>query len=194
MKKVMNSLGPGAHRLIRLLYLAVILVLAVFAFRTWQQLEALRSVPVVLPSFWFHVSGEPTQLRIMVNGTWLDPSPAPQPAGGLTKGRLQTSTIECSQARMQCLESVAAVEVMQKSFLEAHARAYEIEVWNEREVITRPLQVDKCRMQVIVLNPVDKTAEARVTLPSDKSPELCPGIAPGIKLEDGSKLLERMKS
>lgn len=194
MKKVMKSLGPLGHRLIRLLYLAVILVLAVFAFRTWQQLQALRSSPVVLPNFWFHITGEPTQLRVMVNGTWLDPTPAAKSPGGAVSGRLQTSAIDCSQARMQCLESVAVVEVMQKSFLEAHARAYEIESWNEREIITRPVQIDKCRMQVIALNHVDKVVEARVTLPSDKTAESCPGVAPSLKLEDGSKLLERIKS
>lgn len=194
MKKVLNSLGPGAHRLIRLLYLGIIIVLAIFAFRTWQQLQALRSAPVVLPNFWFHLSGEPTQQRIMANGTWLDPTPASRTPSGAVQSRLQTSAIECNQSRMQCLESVAVVEVMQKSFLEAQARAYEIESWNEREIVTRPLQVDKCRVQVIVLNHVDKAVEARVTLPGDKTPELCPGVAASMKLEDGSKLIDRLKS
>ena len=40
------QLGTGDLR-----SLVVILVLAVFAFRTWQQLQALRSSPVVLPVY-----------------------------------------------------------------------------------------------------------------------------------------------
>lgn len=192
MKKILGSWGAGAHRLIRMLYLAVIIVLAIFAFRTWQQLQALRTAPVALPNFWFHLSGEPTQLKLSANGTWIEAGLAPG-ASAPAKGRLQTSAIECSQIRMQCLESVAVVEVMQKSFLEAHARAYDIERWTEQDVVTRPLQVDKCRMQVIVLNRVDKTVTAQVTLPADKSAELCPGVPASLRLEDGSKLLERIK-
>lgn len=193
MKKILDSWGKGAHRLIRMVYLAVIIVLAIFAFRTWQQLQALRSAPVALPNFWFHVTGEPSQLRLLANGTWLESGPA-RPASGPVTGRLQTSAIECTKARMQCLESVALVEVMQKSFLEAQARAYEIERWNEQEIVTRPLQVDKCRVQVIALNLVDKSVSAQLSLPSDKTADLCPGVPATLKLEDGSKLLERIKS
>lgn len=191
MKTILGSWGEAAHRLVRVLYVAVIIVLAIFAYRTWQQLQTLRTVPVALPNFWFHLTGEPTQLKITANGTWLQAGAAQTPAA---KSRLQTSAIECSQTRMYCLESVAVVEVMQKSFLEAYVRTYDIEQWNEREVITRPLQVDKCRMQVIVLNLVDKTVTAQVTLPADKSAELCPGLPTDLRLEDGSKLLEQMKS
>jgi hypothetical protein len=192
MKKVLKSLGPGAHRLIRFAYLAVIAVLAIFAFRTWQELQALRTAPVALPNFWFNVAGEPGQQRINANGTWLAPSTTSK---GPAAVRLQTSTIECSQARMQCLESVALVDnMMNKSFMEAQTRAYDVEQWNEREVVTRAVQVDKCRVQAITLSLSDKSVSAQVTLPSDKTAEACPGVPAALRLEDGSKLLERVKS
>jgi hypothetical protein len=191
MKKILSSLGPGAHRLIRMLYLVIIVVLAIFAFRTWQQLQALRNVPVALPNFWFHVTGEPGQLRITGNGTWLEPT-APAKQAATANGRLQTSAIECNQARMQCLESVAVVEVMQKSFMEAHARIYDIEQWNANDVVTRAVQIDKCRMQVITLNIAEKSITAQVALPSDRTADMCKGVPASLKLEDGSKLLERV--
>ncbi len=194
MGKSRRKFGPLMHKVIRIAYVLVILVLGIFAFRTWQQLQTLRSAPVALPNFWFHLTGEPGRLRIQANGTWLGPGAGPAaatPASGKFD-RLQTSSLECNQARMQCLESTAVVEVMQRAFLESIPRAYDVETWNEQSVITKPAILDKCRLQAITLNIADKTVTANISLLPDKTAADCKGATGKVNLEDGSKLLAQV--
>lgn len=194
MGKSRGKAGPLLHKVIRIAYVLVILVLGVFAFRTWQQLQSLRSEPVALPNFWLHVTGEPGRLRIQANGTWRATGAvaAPTvPASGKFD-RLQTSSFECIQARMLCLESTAVVEVMQRPFLESIPRAYEIESWTEQSVITRPAVLDKCRMQAIGINLAEKTVTAEISLLPDKTAADCKDATGKVNLEDGSKLLTQV--
>lgn len=184
MKQVLKSLNGPLRNLVRAGYLLIIIVLAVFGWRTWTQLQSLRNVPVVLPNYWFYLAESQGQPLIQTNGTWIN---ATAPAGD----RLQTSTIECSKARMQCVESAAVVTVMERSFLEAVARFYEIETWGELEVTTKPVTLDKCRTQTIRLVIPDKQVYATTALAPEAIADNCKNAAQQLKLDDGNKLLQK---
>ena len=176
-----KKLNPLQTRFIRTVYVVVILMLAAFGYHTWKQLQGLRNLPVVLPNFWFYVAQSMDKPVIQANGTWIVTE------GPQHRDRVQTSTIECQQVRMQCIESTAAVLVGAGSFLESIARTHEVEVWNEKEVITKPLTTD-CSAHVLTLNIPEKTVTAAVTLRQGKTE--CKDAPRTLKLDNGSKVRE----
>jgi len=176
-----KKLNRQQARLIRTVYVVVILLLVGFGYHTWKQLQGLRSLPVVLPNFWFYVAQSMDKPVIQTNGTWIVTE------GPQQRDRVQTSTIECQQARMQCIESTAVVLVGAGSFLESIPRTHEIEVWNEKEVITKPLTTD-CSAHILTLNIPEKTVTAAVTLREGKTE--CKDAPRKLKLDDGKKVRE----
>lgn len=185
MKQILKSLNGPLRNIVRAGYLLIIIVLAVFGWRTWTQLQSLRSVPVALPNYWFYLAESQGQPLIQANGTWVS-LPAVAPGD-----RLQTSTIECSKARMQCVESAAVVTVMERSFLEAVARFYEIETWGDLEITTRPMILDKCRTQTLRLVVPDKQVFATTALAPEAIADNCKDAAKQLKLDDGNKLVQK---
>jgi hypothetical protein len=179
---ILRVLNPFQRNFIRIVYVLVILVLAGFGVHTWRQLQSLRTAPVALPNFWFYVVGEPGRMTIQTHGTWLVTDGPP------LRDRLQTSTLECHQARMQCMASTAVVSMHGGSFLESFPRNYEIETWNEREIITKPVMTD-CSSHVVTLNLVDRGVSAVTSLLPDKSD--CKEVARKLKLDNGSKAREQ---
>lgn len=185
MKQALKAMSGSLRNAIRAGYVVVILVLAVFGLRSWQQLQSLRNVPVALPNFWFYVAETQGQPLVQANGTWISQT------AGAPQDRLQTSTIECSKARMQCVESSAVVTVMERSFLEALARFHDIEAWGDLEITTRPLQIDKCRTQTLRLSVADKQVFASTALAPDALADACKHAVQQFKLDDGSKLIQK---
>ncbi|MBL8515635.1 MAG: hypothetical protein JNM76_01595 [Betaproteobacteria bacterium] len=178
-KKLLDT-HPLIRRVIRIFYVSVILVLGVFAWRTWDELHTLRRVPVALPNFWFYVGETQGKPLIQTNGTWLTVE-GPQP-----RDQLQTATLECWQFRMQCVESVALVNMRIGSFLESVPRIHDIETWNEREIVTKPLATD-CSSQVVTFNIPEKTVTSVTKLLSDRGE--CKTPARTERLGDGVKAM-----
>lgn len=185
MKTVFKAMSGTLRNGIRAGYLLVIILLAIFGWRTWQQLQTLRSVPVALPNYWFYMAESQGQPLVQANGTWIDES------ASLKADHLQTSTFECSKARMQCVESAAVVTVMEQSFLEAMARFYDIESWTDQDIVTRPVQVDKCRVQTVRFVLAEKKVLAKTSLAPDASEQNCRHPAHQLRLDDGNKLLNK---
>jgi hypothetical protein len=185
MKQVLKAMNGSLRTAIRAGYVVVILLLAAFGWRSWQQLQTLRNVPVALPNFWFYVAETQGQPLVQANGTWISQT------AGAPQDRLQTSNIECSKARMQCVESAAVVTVMERSFLEAVARFHDIESWGDLEIITRPLVIDKCRVQTLRLMIADKQVFASTALAPDAVADLCKTAVQQFKLDDGNKLIQK---
>jgi hypothetical protein len=51
MISILGRLNPQVQRVIRIAYLLTIVVLGVFAYMTYRQLQAARNVPVALPNY-----------------------------------------------------------------------------------------------------------------------------------------------
>ena len=156
-RAVTRSLG----RYIRLAEIAIVGVLSVFAFLTWQELSALRKAPVVLPSYAFETANDPSQGQTIVSrGTWVA-------SGGRTEP-MQTVTIECRKARMECVESSAAVVfIRDRGLLESKQTTFEVEKWSDTEVLTKPA-VDRCASRVLVLDLQEKKTVNRISASEEK--------------------------
>jgi hypothetical protein len=148
-------------RYIRFAEIAVIGVLAIFALVTWRELTALRKAPVVLPSYVFETSNDAGQGPMIVSrGTWIT-------SGGRVEP-MQTVTIECRKARMECVESAAAVVFIGgRGLLESKQTTFEISHWNNAEIVTKP-SVDRCGTRVLVLDQAEKKTMTRVSASQEK--------------------------
>lgn len=174
-----SKLDGGQRRLIRTVYLVLIVFLAGFAFFTYRQLQAVRNSPVHLPNYWFYIVDTPGKgSLIQANGSWVVTE------GAAPAGQLQTSTIECQQAKMMCMESTAVVSVREGSFLESFPRAYEIESWTDKEVLTKP-STTECSAYTLRIDLVERTAYTVVTgVPGISE---CKDRPRKLKLDNGSK-------
>src|SRR5665647_1436781 len=115
-----TGLGSRADKLIRFAYITVMAVLAVFALLTYQELQKQRSAPVTLPRYAFFIVNNPEKASLVqVFGTWY-PTNGPTPTE-----TLQTTTIECRKARLQCVESMAAVSVNEHGFLDSTSTVFD---------------------------------------------------------------------
>lgn len=148
-------------RYIRFAEIAVVGVLALFTFLTWQELSALRKAPVVLPNYVFEPATDPAQGPTIVSrGTWIASQGRTEP--------MQTVTIECRKARMECVESAAAVVfVRDRGLLESKQTIFEVEKWTDAEVVSKP-SVDRCASRVLVLDMTSKKTLNRVSASEEK--------------------------
>ena len=152
-----RSLG----RYIRFAEIAIVGVLSIFAFLTWQELSALRKAPVALPSYVFEPTSDPEHGAMIVSrGTWIATTGRAEP--------MQTVTIECRKARMECVESAAAVVFIgERGLLESKQTIFEVEKWSDAEVVTKP-SVDRCGSRVLVLDIASRKALNRVSASQEK--------------------------
>lgn len=148
-------------RYIRFAEIAVVGVLAVFAFLTWQELSSLRKAPVVLPSYVFEPTNDSVNgLSIVSRGTWIANAGRGEP--------MQTVTIECRKARMECVESAAAVVFIgERGLLESKQTTFEVDKWTDAEVVTKPF-VERCGSRTLVLDVRNQKAVNRVSASEEK--------------------------
>src|SRR3989338_7899832 len=100
------KLRSRADKAIRFAYVAVVAVLAVFALLTYRELLRQRSAPVILPHYAFYIVNNPeTASVVRAIGTWYVAE------GPTSAETLETTTIECRKAPLQCVESTAAVSM-----------------------------------------------------------------------------------
>jgi hypothetical protein len=154
---VTRSMG----RYIRWAEIAVVGVLSLFALLTWLELSALRKAPVVLPSYVFERTADPAGAVIIASrGTWV--------ADGGRAEPMQTVTIECRKARMECVESAAAVVfVSGRGLLESKQTSFEVEKWTDAEVVTKP-SVDRCASRVLIMSVEEQKTVSRVSASEEK--------------------------
>lgn len=141
------------HRLVRYAEILLVGTLAIFALATYRELSLLRQVPVFLPSYVFEVSGGPDTV-VQTRGTWIALEGGPEP--------LLTTTIECRKARLECVESAAAVVfVSGKGLLESSQTTFEIETWTDHEVVSKPA-MGPCSTRTLRLDLAQRRASSRV--------------------------------
>jgi len=142
-------------KIVRYTEIAVVAVLLVFAILTYHELNSLRQSPVVLPKYEFEITGGADPSGVVVTrGTWIGEKGIPEP--------LQTTSIECRYATMHCVESTAAVTVMDgKGLLEANSAQFDVDHWNAQEIVAKP-QHDRCRTRSLVVEISEKRAKSHV--------------------------------
>jgi len=146
---------PQLRKIVRYTEIIVVLVLLVFAIRTYRELKTLQAVPVILPSYWFNAgtAADPTG-RVQARGSWVSKQGMPE--------FLHTTTIECNKARMQCVESSAVVSVSEGGFLESVQTVFDVDIWSDAEIVTKP-DMQPCSTRLLTLNIIDKQAQSMVT-------------------------------
>ena len=158
MISIFNDMNPAMRRLVRLGYLVLIVALGGYAAITYRQLQALRSVPVVLPNYGFYIVDIPVKAALVqARGSWVG-------SGGPTAaGTLQTTTLECNRSKMLCVDSTATVAVKEGSYMEATPTLYEVEQWTDQEVVTKALARD-CAQYLLRVRLADRSATTEVSL------------------------------
>ena len=149
------------HRTVRIVEVVVVGVLGVFAWLTWRELGQLRRFPVSLPSYEFELSDDDESGRVVkTRGTWITERGVPE--------QLLTIAIECRKAKMECIESAAKVVfVSGRGLLESQQTLFEVDRWNDAEVVTRPSQ-GPCATRQLVLNLKEKRATTRISPSAEK--------------------------
>ena len=119
MNRALIRFAFRANKALRFAYVAVVVVLAVFALLTYQELQSQRSAPVILPHYAFYILDNPERASVVqALGTWYV-------AGGSAFAQTQqTSSIECRKARLQCVESTAVVSVLRAAAELERARLF----------------------------------------------------------------------
>lgn len=164
---------------VRTAYVAVVTGLAVFALMTYQELQRLRSAPVILPRYAFYVVNNPEKTSaVQIIGTWYVAN-GPTPAE-----TLQTTTIECRKARMQCAESTAVVSMSEKGFLDSISTLFDVERWTDEEIVTKP-EKGRCTTRVITIDLVDRLARSVIAAIPDA--DGCKEQPRTLKLDSGTK-------
>jgi hypothetical protein len=173
------EIGPGAEKIIRYAYAAVLVVLAVFALLTYQELQRQRSAPVILPHYAFFIADNPEKAGVVqAIGTWYVADGA-----GPTQ-TLQTTTIECRKTRLQCVESTAVVSVSEHGFLDSKSTVFEVERWTDDEIVTKP-EKGQCTTRVINMDLVNRLASSVIAAIPDAGK--CKEQPSTLKLESGEK-------
>lgn len=179
MISIFNDMNPGARRLVRLGYLMLIIGLGGYAAITYRQLQALRSVPVVLPNYGFYIVDIPTKASLVqARGSWVANGAAASP------GTLQTTTLECNRSKMLCVDSTATVAVKEGAYMEATPTLYEVEQWTDQEVVTKSVTRD-CSQYLLRVSLAERSATTEVSLlPGQAS---CKDPPRKLKLDSGIK-------
>ena len=143
------------HRAVRIAEVTVIVVLGGFAALTYRELSALRKAPVNLPSYQFEIGGDSEPTRVVnTRGTWINERGAPE--------QLVTTTIECRKARMECIESAAQVVfVSGQGLLESTQTGFEVALWSEQAIVTKPTQ-GRCATRQLLLDLKARKAQSKV--------------------------------
>lgn len=148
------------HRVVRIAEIAVVVVLAGFAALTYRELSSLRKAPVSLPSYQFELADAEGGKTLSTRGTWITERGAPE--------ELRTTTIECRKARMECTESDAKVVfVSGQGLLESSQTTYEVAVWSDDSVVTKPVQ-GKCATRQLMLDVRNRKAMSKVGASEEK--------------------------
>ena len=148
-------------RVIRYVEILTVSVLAIFAVLTYRELSALRKVPVALPQYEFDAAEDPQKGSIVRSrGTWIADLGPPEP--------LQTTTIECRKASMQCMESAATVVfVGDRGVLESVQTVYDVDRWTDGEVVSKPT-IGRCTTRTLVLDLVNKRTRSRISAAEER--------------------------
>ena len=179
MKTRSIKFGSRAHKVIRLAYVVVIAVLAVFALLTYRELQRQRRAPVILPGYGFYIVDKPEKASVVhAHGTWYVAN-GPAPAENL-----QTTTIECWKARLQCVESTSVVSVSEQGFLDSIPAVFEVERWTDDEIVTKP-ESGRCTTRIISLDLVKRLASSVIVAIPDA--EKCKEQPRTLNLESGAK-------
>lgn len=149
------------HKLVRIGEAGIIVILGGFAFLTYRELTTLRKLPVSLPSYQFEATGDPNGDRVVsTRGTWITDRGVPE--------RLLTTTIECRKTRMECTESEARVVfVSGQGLLESEQTGYQVERWNESEIVTKATP-GKCATRQLMLDLKEQRASTKVSASEEK--------------------------
>lgn len=179
MRKASKKSASRADMALRLAYVAVVAGLAVFALLTYRELQRQRSAPVILPQYSFYTVDDPEKGReVKAFGTWYV---ADGPT--LTKS-LQTTTIECRKAILQCVESTAVVSVGEKGFLDTTSTVFEVERWTDDEIVTKPVK-GRCTTRIISMDLVNRLPSSVIA--AIPNAEKCAEQPRILKLESGAK-------
>ena len=151
------------HRAVRMVEIAAVAVLSIFALMTYLELSSLRKAPVVLPNYQFELLGNGS---IATRGTWVSDKGPPEP--------LVTTTIECHKARMECIESAAMVVfVSGKGLLESQHTVFPVDRWTETDVVTKAV-AGRCFERKLLFDLKEKRASSQATASEEKG--LCKDI------------------
>ncbi len=171
--------GVRIEKAVRFAYVSIVAVLSLFALLTYQELQRLRNAPVMLPRYAFYVVDNPEKASVVqAVGTWYV-------SGGLARAEtLQTTTIECTKARMQCAESTAAVSVREKGLLDSISTVLDVARWTDDEIVTKP-EKGRCTTRIITIDLVNHQASSVVAAIADA--EKCNEQPRTLRLESGAK-------
>ena len=148
------------HKVVRIAEIVAVVVLGGFAALTYRELSSLRKAPVSLPSYQFEVKDEEGGRTLGTRGTWINSRGAPE--------ELRTTTIECRKARMECIESDAKVVfVGGQGLLESSQTTFEVAVWSDDSVVTKPVQ-GRCATRQLLLDVKNRKAMAKVGASEEK--------------------------
>lgn len=151
-------MGSTLHTVIRLAEVLAVLILAVIAFMTYRELESLRKLPVALPNYEFETTGKPPD-HVQTRGTWIAEKGPPE--------QLQTTTIDCRKAGMQCVESSAVIQfVGGHGLMEAATTTFEIENWDDKTITTKPV-AGRCNERRLAIDLLEKRATAKISASRD---------------------------
>jgi len=143
-----------ADKAIRFAYVSLVAILATFALLTYQELQRQRSIPVILPHYAFYIIDNPEKASVVqAMGTWYVTD------GPAAADNLQTTTIECRKARLECVESTAAVALNENRLLDSTPAVFEVARWTDEEVVTTP-ENGKCTTRYISLDLVNRLARS----------------------------------
>ena len=186
MFKVFTNLQPEAERFIRVGYLLLMIALAAYAAFIYQQLQALRARPVVLPNYAFYVVDQAEKASVILAiGTWIAASAMP------TQQPLQTTTLECKRATMICVESTALVSVQEAAYLEAIPLIYAIDQWTDTELVTK-VTPTTCTERVMRIN--FEQRKAVLSAAAQPAAKHCGEAIGNFTLENGAASLVRKPS
>lgn len=179
MKTGSIKFGPRANKAIRFAYVTVVAVLAAFALLTHRELQRQRSAPVILPGYAFYIINNPEKAGVVqALGTWyVADGPTPTEF-------LQTTNIECTKTRLQCVESTAVVSVSEQRFLDSISTVFEVERWTDDEIVTKP-EKGRCTTRIISMDLVKRLASSVIAAIPDA--DKCREQPRTLKLESGAK-------
>jgi hypothetical protein len=179
MKARLIRLSPGADKALRFAYAAVVAVLAAFALMTYQELQRQRSAPVVLPGYAFSIINNPDKASVVqAVGTWYVED------GTIATETLQTTAIDCRKARLQCVESTAAVSVSERGFLDTASTVFEVERWTDDEIVTKP-ETGRCTTRILSMDLANRLATSVIA--AIPGAEKCKEQPRTLKLDSGAK-------
>ena len=179
MNRALIRFAFRADKALRFAYVAVVVVLAVFALLTYQELQSQRSAPVILPHYAFYILDNPERASVVqALGTWY------VAAGSAFAQTQQTSSIECRKAWLQCVESTAVVSVNENRLLDTISTVFEVERWTNEEIVTKP-EKGRCTTRIISLDLVKRLANSVIA--AIPNAEICKEQPRTLKLGSGAK-------